>query len=53
MINLHEKYGTGLGSNVRPLDLQLDSLQTVNKNECDLTDIGIMEFLFRPQFLLS
>ena len=42
MVNLHEKYGTGLGSNVRPLVLQIhvSSVPTVNENECDLTDIG-------------
>ena len=40
MINLHEKYGTGLGSNGRPLVLQIGSVPTVNENECDLTDIS-------------
>ena len=42
MVNLHEKYGTGLGSNVRLLVLQIDSVPTENTNECDLTDTGMM-----------
>ena len=43
------KYGTGLGSNWRPLDLQLDSLLTVLWGLVKIVHVVLVMFLARKK----